>query len=191
MMSQTHLIFGIAAFGKPGNARITAAALLGSFIPDASLYAMAGTHLFILDTPPQIVFGELYYSDSWQAIFRIDNSIVLWGIALIVAIMLKSKVAFALCGAAMLHLLLDFPLHNDDARAHFWPITDWKFLSPVSYWDDQYFGHIVSPIEIATAIAVCVWLMIRFTGRWMRGLIGLLLALQTAAAIATVVRFIS
>ncbi len=191
MMSQTHLIFGMAAFGKPDQARLTLAALAGSFIPDASLYLLAGTHLLILDTPPGVVFGQLYYSEGWQAIFRIDNSFVVWGLALILAVTAKSKVFLALCGAALLHLLLDFPLHNDDARAHFWPITNWKFVSPVSYWDSRYYGHIVGPIEVACSLAVCAWLALRFRGRWERALIVVLAALQTFAAAAYVSGFVT
>ncbi|MEY1556449.1 cobalamin biosynthesis protein CobQ [Yoonia sp. R2331] len=182
MMSQTHLIFGMAAFGKPENSRITLAALAGSFIPDASLYLLAGAHLFVLNTPPQVVFGQLYYSESWQAIFRIDNSIVLWAITLMLGIMFRAKVVIALCGAALLHLFLDFPLHNDDARAHFWPITDWKFISLVSYWDSRYYGHIVGPVEVAASLVACVWLFVRFRKRWERGVIAVLTALQLAAA---------
>ena len=49
--------------------------------------------------------------------------------------MARSAVLIALFSAALVHLTLDFPLHNDDARAHFWPLTNWKFTSPVSYWD--------------------------------------------------------
>ncbi len=182
MMSQTHLIFGMAAFGKPENSRITLAALAGSFIPDASLYLLAGANLFILNTPPQVVFGQLYYSESWQAVFRIDNSIVLWVIALMLGIMFRAKVVIALCGAALLHLFLDFPLHNDDARAHFWPISDWKFISPVSYWDSRYYGHIVGPVEVAASLVACVWLFVRFRKRWERGVLAVLTALQLAAA---------
>lgn len=112
---------------------MTAAAIAGALIPDLSLYLMAGWELLIQGTDPEIVFGQMYFSESWQAVFRIDNSFVIWGLLLVAGIMARSAVLFALCGAALLHLALDFPLHNDDARAHFWPLTNWKFISPVSY----------------------------------------------------------
>ena len=191
MMSQTHLIFGMTAFGRPGNARLTLAALVGSFLPDASLYLLAGSHLFLLGTPPAVVFGELYYSENWQSIFRIDNSFVIWGVLMALALMARSRVAMALCGAVLLHLSLDFPLHNDDARAHFWPITDWKFLSPVSYWDDRYYGHIVGPLEVAMSLVCCAWLFRRFQGRAARAFVGVLAALQLAAGIAYVVGYLT
>ena len=174
MNTPAHLIFGLAAFGKPESKAITAAALVGALIPDFSLYAMAGWHLNVLGTSPQVVFGELYFSDAWQGIFRIDNSIILWGIGLALAVMFRSGVAFALCGAALLHLGLDFLLHNDDGRAHFWPITNWIFASPVSYWDPDHYGNIVGPIEIALSLAACAYLWRRYKGVLMRILIAIL-----------------
>jgi len=171
MNTPAHLIFGLAAFGDPARKGVIAAALAGAMIPDASLYLMAGTHLMILDTPANVVFGELYFSDAWQSIFRVDNSIILWGIALVIGIMMRSQIVIALCGAALLHLGFDFLLHHDDGRAHFWPISNWIFQSPVSYWDGNHYGNIVGPIEAALSLAVCVWLWRQYTGRWMRALI--------------------
>ena len=191
MMTQTHLIFGMAAFGRPENAKVTTAALVGSMIPDFSLYAMAIWHLQVLGTSPSVVFDQLYFSEAWQSIFRIDNSIVLWSIAIGVAIMMKSKVAFALCAGALLHLWLDFPLHHDDGRAHFWPISTWIFESPVSYWDDRHYGNIVGPLEVLLSLAACIYMFRRWTGWKMRVFIGFLTAIQTAALVANIVRMTS
>jgi len=91
-------------------------------------------------------------------------------------IMARSGVLIALCGAALFHLALDFPLHNDDARAHFWPVTNWKFISPVSYWDPKHFGHIVGPIEVGMVIAASIYIWRKFTGFAIRGLTAVPLA---------------
>ena len=189
MNTPAHLIFGLAAFGDTTRKAVTAAALAGALIPDLSLYLMAGTHLLVLDTPAKVVFDQLYFSESWQSIFRIDNSIVLWGIALVVGFMLRSSVAIALCAAALLHLGLDFLLHHDDGRAHFWPISNWKFQSPVSYWDSNHYGNIVGPTEILLSLAACVWLWRKHVNRWMRGLILLLGAMEGAPFIMFTIMF--
>ena len=81
MNTPAHLIFGMAAFGRPDATRVTLAALAGAMLPDLSLYVLAGTSIFFLGIDPQIVFDDLYFSDSWQLIFKIDNSFILWGIA--------------------------------------------------------------------------------------------------------------
>lgn len=184
MQTATHLIFGAAAFGKADRPGVTAAAIFGAMIPDLSLYLLAGWHLRVLGTPANVVFDQLYFSDAWQSIFRIDNSFVIWGIALGICFMLRSAVGFALCGAALLHIGLDFPLHHDDGRAHFWPITDWIFASPVSYWDPNHHGNIVAPIEALLALAACVLLWRRHVGRWMRALVVLLGILAVGPMVA-------
>ena len=112
--------------------KVTAAAFAGALILDLTLYLMVGTHLLLLGTDPQVLFGQLHFSERWQAIFRIDNSTVLGGMGLAFSIWARSVRAIALCGAALLRLGLDFLLHHDDGRAHCWPLTTWKFQSPVS-----------------------------------------------------------
>ena len=103
--------------------------------------------------------------------------------------MWRSPVVVALCGAALLHLVLDFGLHHDDGRAHFWPISNWIFESPVSYWDSRHFGQIVGPIEVLLSLACCVWLWTRHLGRWMRGLIVALGLIEFAPMILFAIMF--
>ena len=189
MNTPAHLIFGMAAFGNPMRRAVTAAAFAGAVIPDLSLYLLAGWELLIKGTDPNIVFGQMYYSESWQAVFRMDNSFVLWGLVLVIGLMWRSPVMIALCGAALLHLAFDFPLHNDDARAHFWPLTNWKFISPVSYWDPKYYGHIVGPIEVGLVIAVTIYAWRKFTSWVMRSAFTALAMLQVVPFIAFALMF--
>jgi len=133
-----HLIFGFAAFGRPGAPRVTTAAVMGALLPDLSLYLMAGTALTVLGIPAQRVFDELYFSDAWQTVFAIDNSFVLWGALLGAAVYIGSAVLRALAGAGLLHIATDFALHHDDGRAHVWPFSDWPFESPGSSWDSSH-----------------------------------------------------
>ena len=189
MNTPAHLIFGMTAFGKAGKPAVTAAAFAGALIPDLSLYLMAGAHLFILGTSPDVVFGQLYYSDAWQSIFRIDNSIILWSIGLGLAAMFRSPVFLALCATALLHLGLDFAFHHDDGRAHFWPLSNWIFESPVSYWDPNHYGTIVGAIEVAVSLLCCGILWQRFRHWFMRGLTVVLGGMEFAPFVIWAVMF--
>lgn len=189
MNTPAHLIFGLTAFGRANRPAVTCAALAGAIIPDLSLYLMAGAHLIVLGTDPQIVFGQLYYSAAWQSIFRIDNSMILWGIALVLGIMARSQVVIALCGAALLHLVLDFAFHHNDGRAHFWPISNWIFESPLSYWDPSHYGNLVGPIEVLASLACCIVLWRRFVGKWMRIFIVALAGMEALPGIVFAVMF--
>jgi hypothetical protein len=157
-----HLIFGAAAFSRPDRRGTFTASILGALAPDLSLYLMVSASLWWFGIPASTVFRELYYSDAWQAVFAVDNSIVLWGLALALARWRRSVIATAFAGAALLHLALDFPLHTHDARQHFWPLTDWVFESPVSYWDSRAHANIVGPIEVTTSMGLALLVFQRF-----------------------------
>lgn len=173
-----HLLLGAALFGRPAQTRILLAAFAGAMIPDLSLYVMAGTALFILAIPPSRVFNELYFSDAWQTVFAIDNAFLLWGALLGIATWRRVPWAIALTGAAMLHVLFDFPLHHDDGRPHFWPVSSWVFESPISYWDRAHGAGWVAPLEAGMAVASSVFLWVRRVPLWAALLTGLLLAAE-------------
>ncbi|WP_299149087.1 cobalamin biosynthesis protein CobQ [uncultured Tateyamaria sp.] len=166
MNTPAHLLIGAAAFGRPAHNRILLAAFAGAALPDLSLYLMAGVALFALNIPPSRVFNELYFSDTWQTVFAIDNSFIVWGILLGVALWRASPWAIALTGAAILHLCLDLPLHHDDGRPHFWPATSWVFESPVSYWDRTQGAMWIAPLEAALALGAAIILWLRKPPVW-------------------------
>ena len=166
MNTPAHLLIGAAVFARPAQTHLLLAAFVGALLPDFSLYVMAGVSLFVLGIPPARVFSELYFSDAWQTVFAIDNSFLLWGGLMGVALWRRAPWAVALTGAAVLHLCLDFPLHHDDGRPHFWPISGWVFESPLSYWDRAHGAMWVAPLEAALALACGVVLWLRRIPVW-------------------------
>jgi len=147
MNTPAHLIIGAAAFSRRDAWALNLAAIAGALLPDASLYFMVFWNGVVLGVDENVIFNELYFNDFWQSVFAIDNSLPLWGLGLAVVLLARSKIGIAFFGAGLFHILLDFPLHHDDGRAHFWPFSDWIFESPVSYWDPHAHGHIMSAIE--------------------------------------------
>ncbi|MCP5038144.1 MAG: cobalamin biosynthesis protein CobQ [Rhodobacteraceae bacterium] len=180
MNTPTHLILAAAVFAKPGQKKVTAAALLGGFLPDFSLYFMFFWHRFVLNVSENQIFGQLYYSDRWQSIFAVDNSFLVWALILALALVVKRPWLVVLAGAALLHLCFDFPLHNDDARAHFWPISLWRFESPVSYWDSRHYGAILAPLEYIFALILLAILWRRFDHRGVRSVLAVTALLPLA-----------
>jgi hypothetical protein len=146
-------------------------------VPDLSLYVLAGGAL-ALGTPPETVFGELYFSDAWQTVFAVDNSVFVWGAVLALGLRLRRAWIVALGAAALLHLAGDLPLHHDDGRPHFWPLTDWVYASPVSYWDVRRGAGWVAPAETALALAAAAFAWWRLRRTWVRGVVLALVAAQ-------------
>lgn len=182
MNTPSHMLLGVAVFGRAGNVRITTAAVLGSLAPDISLYLMSAWAMLVQSVPPNVVFREYYFSDEWVRVFAFDNSFILWGMMFGAGYVWKIPVVMAFCGAGLLHLAADFSLHHHDARPHFWPLTNWVFHSPISYWDARFYGHIVAPIELFLDIGICVFLWRKYKGRWARLIIGAVFALLVLAA---------
>lgn len=119
-----------------------------------------GGAIYLFGIEPNIVFGQLYYSETWQTIFAIDNSVFLWSALLGFALWRRLPWAIAFAGAGLIHLLLDFPLHHDDGRAHFWPLTAWVYESPLSYWDRGHGAGWIGPVEgaLSAIAAVRLWM---------------------------------
>jgi len=180
MNTPAHLILSAVIFARPYERSRTLAALAGALTPDLSLYLMGGVALFIMGLSPNYVFGTLYFSEAWQMVFAVDNSFILWGLALAVCWWRAwtNGMVFAISG--LLHLALDFLLHHDDARRQFWPITNWVFQSPLSYWDRAYYGGVIGPIEMALSVLFSVILFWRFSSLRSRSVIVSGLALQVA-----------
>lgn len=179
MNTPAHLIVGASLFAKRQHQGTLLAALAGAMAPDLSLYVMVGVSIWVIGVSPQIVFRDYYYSDAWQSVFAVDNSFVLWGMLFCFAVWWSSPRLIAFAGAALLHLALDFPLHTHDARMHFWPVTDWVFQSPVSYWDVGAYAGIVGPIEFLLSLICAVVLWRRFRDVWVRVGVVVLMILET------------
>lgn len=171
MNTPAHLIFGAFAFGRPEVRYTATAAVLGALVPDLSLYLLVGVSIWAMAIPPERVFDQLYFSDGWQAVFAVDNSFLLWGAVLGLALWRGWPVLSAFASGGFLHLAFDFVLHNEDARRQFWPISDWVFRSPFSYYDRHRYGDIIGPLEVALCLIFSVLLWRRYPGRTARALI--------------------
>ncbi|MGB3147978.1 MAG: cobalamin biosynthesis protein CobQ [Paracoccaceae bacterium] len=178
MNTPAHLILGTTLFGRPGMKGVPLAAVLGSLAPDISLYLLSFTSIWVLGISPSRVFDELYFSAAWQQVFAIDNSFVLWGMLLAYAIWQQKLLLRVFASAGLLHLLCDFFLHNEDARRQFWPLSDWVFRSPFSYWDRHHHGAVIGPMEMAMCAALSILLWRRFPRPFHRMLIVLLLGME-------------
>lgn len=182
MNTPAHVIFAAAAFAQPHDKRLTTAALAGGLLPDLSLYFMVFWKRFVQDQSFQQIFETAYFSPFWQAVFAIDNSIFVWTGILILGAVLKQPWLMVLAGAGLLHLAFDFPLHHDDGRAHFWPLSNWIFESPISYWDPRHFGSLAGAAEGLTCLGLLIVLWRRFRSGLSRTMILFAGALELAPA---------
>jgi hypothetical protein len=85
---------------------------------------------------------------------------------------------FALAG--LTHASGDFFVHVADAHAQFWPFSQWRFVSPVSYWDPAHYGTQFSIFEACIGVVLTLLLIRRFRSLIIRLLLLVLLAAYVA-----------
>ncbi len=180
MQTPTHLLIAAATFCRPGRARRNVAALAGGFAPDAFLIGLWGWSK-LNGVPERSLWNEVYWSAPVQLGQAVSNSFPLFALMLALAGLLRSRVATIFAGAGLLHLATDFPVHGSDAHVHFWPISDWRFSSPISYWEPDRYGVIVGGLEGLLAIGLIILLWRRFSASWVRAALIIALAAYIVA----------
>ncbi|MDP1668112.1 cobalamin biosynthesis protein CobQ [Phaeovulum sp.] len=170
MNTPTHMLIGAALFARRGAPRVTLAAFAGGLVPDLAMFALIFWATRVAGMSQGEVFGSLFFSDDWQRIFAVDHSFFVWGTLFAVAARWRFAVLRAFAGGGLAHAAADFLTHRDDARQQLWPVSDWVFRSPVSYWDQAYYGNIVAPLELALVLVLTGVLLLRLTRAWERAM---------------------
>ncbi|MCY6379545.1 hypothetical protein [Hoeflea prorocentri] len=175
MNTQTHVLLAAAILTRQGEPARNVAVIAGALVPDLAIYTLF-VWSKIAAVPEQRVWSELYFQPPWSEAVTVGNSAPLYVLILLVALLASrwlrpatALIFFAL--AALLHLVTDFPVHVDDAHAHLWPFSDWRFRSPVSYWNPDHNGGVFSVLEVGLGIALSLILWRRFQAKWVRALL--------------------
>jgi len=183
MNTPTHFLVAAAILSRPDAHRRNLAMAAGALTPDLSIFVFfAWTQIFTSLSMEQI-WREAYWTEPWQLLGAISNSAPLAIAAFAVSIWRKIPLLTVFALAALIHGVLDFPLHADDAHRHFWPLTDWRFQSPVSYWHASHHGRIGAAIEAVAFFVSCAVLWTRFHSRWVRTAIGGLVIVYLVAVV--------
>jgi hypothetical protein len=144
---------------KPSHRR-SAAIVFGALLPDLAIMVFYAWQLILGRSESQIWTVE-YYRPFWQACIDSFNSIPLILLAMLLCWRARRYLLLALFSSMLLHVLGDLPLHHDDAHRHFWPFSDWRFASPVSYWDPAHYGRWASLLEFIAVFAAAAFMFRR------------------------------
>jgi len=135
----------------------TAIIVSGAIIPDLFLILFYAWHKW-LGTEESQIWSIEYYRPLWQAGIDTLHSLPLIMLAMLVCWKARKPVLLLLFTSMLLHSLGDFPLHHDDAHRHFFPFSEWRFVSPISYWDPAHYGNWASLLEIFIVLAISIFL---------------------------------
>jgi hypothetical protein len=172
MNTQSHALMGAVLFGKSVPKRAWVG-LLGGVTPDAPMISIA-LALLAAKIPAQTIFDEMYWQPWWQITNAIGHSFLLWGGLLALGLLLRRRhdrwrflAIFA--GSAFLHSCIDFLVHREDAHMSFWPLSNYKFMSPVSYYDPAHYGGPFSLFEAGLGLVLACLLAMQFKNWLVRG----------------------
>ena len=173
MNTPAHMLINMAALSRTQwvpHTWITcgSAALIGAVLPDAFMFVFYIYERLILGTPDNIIWQTRYFLPQWQAVFDVFNSFPLIVLLFIVGYVKRSPFIQVLAASMFLHCLLDFPLHNDDAHRHFYPLTDCRFFSPFSSWDPAHYGFYFLSLEAVLGVISAIILIFSHQVRWVR-----------------------
>ena len=121
------------------------------------------------DMTSRQIWDEAYYWPFWQDIFDFWNSIPLALLGVGLGLWLRKRrpqlgtLLAVCCASIILHCLVDLPTHAEDAHRHFWPLSNYRFESPISYWDPEKGGQFFALFELALALVLSVYVF-----RWLR-----------------------
>ena len=156
MNTPAHALINLALLARVTPAAAVLAVLAGGLLPDLPMlvfYAVQKLH----GVAEAEIWSTAYFAPQWQAFFDAPNSLVLIGVGAAIAAALRRPIWLLLFASMALHCVFDLGLHHDDGHRHFWPLSGFRYASPVSYWDPAHYGWLVLPIEIAVScVAVAI-----------------------------------
>ena len=185
MTTPAHAALSLIVLGRSERNALPVA--LGAVAPDLPMLVFYIWERLVRGVSEGRIWSERYFDPGWQVVFDIPSSIPLLGIALCILLVLigRRSTAGSVAPAAMaaaprpakltasalfiasmiVHALGDLPLHREDAHRHFFPFSDWRFTSPVSYWDPEHYGGYAAAAEVVLVLAVSVFLFRAYRGR--------------------------
>jgi len=176
MNTPAHAIINLLLFGKNHRKTHSIAIIAGALIPDAPMllfYLWEKLH----GISEHVIWGELYNDPAWQALFNSFHSFPLLALACVAAWRARLSVLAIFFASMFCHSLFDFPVHHSDAHQHFFPFSDYRFISPVSYWDPAHFGLWVSALEVLIMLVGSAYLLRSSQSivktRWVTGLLSI------------------
>lgn len=160
MNTPAHVAASVLVWRGESEWTAASAVTLGALLPDLPMFGFYAYQRLAAGRSEREIWSTLYFQDDWQTLFDVFNSIPLAAVAIVLCRWCGFRWGMLCSASALFHMLCDLPLHNDDAHRHFLPLTNWRYASPISYWDPRYFGHIFMWIELAFAFGSCIFVSV-------------------------------
>jgi hypothetical protein len=177
VITPSHIIYSWALAKKTEGATIpkrrTLAFVLGALFPDTPTYLFFIVCGLILGYSGEAMWDDMYFNSGWSIPITLTHSFILW--PLLIAISCYFSLTFLrwFSISALFHTVVDFFVHTEDAYRHFYPFSDWKFHSPVSYWNPAEYGQYASAADSLVVLLLLGYLYNQTSNRLRYFIIGI------------------
>jgi hypothetical protein len=127
----------------------------GAVLPDLPMFAFFAFERFVRGEDLRRIFEVAYFEPGWQTLFDVAHSIPLFLVIAAVSAWRKSRAGIYFASSLLLHSLVDWPTHLEDAHAYFWPFWREPLRGFTSYWHR---GSLFWLLEAAILAVALFWL---------------------------------
>lgn len=179
MNTPAHALINLLIAGRRDRVDTAVPIVVGSLLPDLPMIAFYAWYR-LLGTPEYAIWGHYYPLPGWQAVFDSVHSLPLIALLWLAGLWRGRRWVMWLAVGMALHAVFDLATHHADAHRHFFPLWNWRFHSPVSYWNPAHFGRVASLLEAAASGFATAWLWRRYDSAGLRLMIAALAASYAA-----------
>ena len=154
MNTPSHYIVNFVLLGKNIGTEYKIPIIIGAILPDIPIFIFYFLAKFIFQIPNGKIWSEAYYEPFWQDLIAIFHSIPIAIIGLFICLGFGWRSIAMLFMSMIIHDLCDLPVHHDDAHRHFFPFSNYRFMSPISYWDPKHYGKYVAFGEMSLVVTL-------------------------------------
>ena len=154
MHTPTHAALNFLVLGRdPESPRLWIVA--GAVLPDVPMFGFFAYERFVRGEATARIFQDLYFEPRWRTLFDVSHSIPLFlGLAAL-SWWRQSNTGMLFAISLLLHSLVDWPTHLEDAHAYLWPLWREPLRGVVSYW---HFGSSLWALELGIVVSAIAWM---------------------------------
>jgi hypothetical protein len=108
--------------------------VFGAVLPDVPMFGFFLYEAYVRGESMPRIFREIYFEPGWQTLFDAFHSIPIFAVLFVWFLWRRNRTGQLFAASLLLHALVDWPTHLEDAHAYFWPLWRAPLRGFVSYW---------------------------------------------------------
>ena len=168
MKTPSHAIVNVGVLSLWASPSLALPLFIGAILPDLPIFILYAWAKFWQKYDEKTIWSEVYYQKFWQDWVALFHSFPIGMSLFAVGLWGHWEVLIAIASSLILHNLSDFPVHHDDAHRHFYPLSQFRYVSPLSYWDTKHYGKQVAAVEDCLTLGCCILIGMNPFALWIK-----------------------